>query len=400
MKNRFISATAVVATGALALAGFTALPAGAARVAPQAIPTYTIGYEGPLSGGNAQLGLNMVYAVHLAIQQWNAKKGTHFKLKFATYNDQGDPTISPTEAHLAVSNKNLVAIVGPAFSGATKAAQAIYGPAHMPLVSPSATNPLLITPKEDPDHNFFRVVADDIVQGQTDGRYIVHNLHDANVYVVNDASTYGSGLAAQVVVGAKADHATVNTQTVDGTTQCQAGSGDASEYGAAATSIINKHPKMVFYGGYYCDFSLLTAALRGAGYHGGLMSGDGSDDPHYVTGTTPRSDANGAYLTCACQVLGHTAADNAFTAGFKKLSHNTPPGTYSPESYDATNTIIAAMQRVSGTITRAKIVAALRSVTWHGLTKTIHFLASGNVAGTTVFVSQVRAGKIVQIGVE
>ena len=37
-------------------------------------PTYTIAYEGPLSGGDAQLGLNMKFAVALAINQANAGK--------------------------------------------------------------------------------------------------------------------------------------------------------------------------------------------------------------------------------------------------------------------------------------------------------------------------------------
>jgi branched-chain amino acid transport system substrate-binding protein len=89
-------------------------------------PTYTIGYEGPLSGGNQQLGLNMVNAVQLAINQANATGKLKFKLRLAQYDDQGDPTISPTQAQAAVHNKSLVAIVGPAFSGATAAAEPYY----------------------------------------------------------------------------------------------------------------------------------------------------------------------------------------------------------------------------------------------------------------------------------
>ena len=46
-----------VAVSALSLSA-TALPANAAGTKP----TYIIAYEGPLSGGNAQLGLNMEYS--------------------------------------------------------------------------------------------------------------------------------------------------------------------------------------------------------------------------------------------------------------------------------------------------------------------------------------------------
>ncbi len=56
-----------VAVSALSLSA-TALPASASGTKP----TYIIAYEGPLSGGNAQLGLNMEYSVELAINQANA----------------------------------------------------------------------------------------------------------------------------------------------------------------------------------------------------------------------------------------------------------------------------------------------------------------------------------------
>ena len=61
-----------VAVSALSLSA-TALPANAAGTKP----TYVIAYEGPLSGGNAQLGLNMEYSVELAINNANATGHCH-----------------------------------------------------------------------------------------------------------------------------------------------------------------------------------------------------------------------------------------------------------------------------------------------------------------------------------
>ena len=401
MRKLLMKAGVPLVVGGLAIAGFST--AASANNASHAKPVYTIAYEGPLSGGNAQLGLNMTYAVQLAINQFNHKAGTAFTLHFKALNDQGDPTIAPNQARIAVADKSIVAVVGPAFSGATKASQAVYGPALMPLVSPSATNKFLVSPSENPHHNFFRVVADDIAQGTADANYVVLKLKIKSVYVINDGSTYGGGLSAVFAAVAKKDHATVTTNTADGTTGCKAGTGSTSQYPTLATEVVNSHAKAAFYGGYYCDFSLVTKALKSAGFTGKLMSGDGSDDPKYVTGTSPESDANGTYLTCACKQLGHSPAEVAFATGFKKFSHNVAPGTYSAESYDATNTIIAVMNaliKAHVPITRSNIVRGLHSITWVGLTKTIHFLADGNISGTTVYVNQVRALKIVQLGVE
>jgi branched-chain amino acid transport system substrate-binding protein len=391
--------------GGLVLSGLGGAAMAGAATHPSAakVKTYTIAYEGPLSGGNQALGLNMLYAVELAIAQWNAHKGDPFKLTAVQkLDDQGDPTISPTEAHIAVSDAHTIGVVGPAFSGATEASQAVYGPAHMPLVSPSATNPLIVT-SYNPDHNFFRVVADDSVQGPADANYVVKTLKFKSLYVVDDASSYGLGLAQAFNAQAKTDGASTTTNEADGTTGCSAGTGSPTEYPPLASEIATAKPALVFYGGYYCDFALFTSALRTAGYTGKIMSGDGSDDPHYVAETSPSSDANGTYLTCACSAVGTTAADKAFTTGFKHYSKGVAPGTYSPESYDATNTLISAMVAVLKAhkpLTRPNVVAELHKITFHGLTKTIHFLANGNIAGTAIYVNQVQAGKIVQLGLE
>ena len=61
-------------------------------------PTFTIAYQGPLSGGNAQLGLNMDKAVALAIKQANDKGDLPFNLAFTDSDDVGDPSKAPTAA--------------------------------------------------------------------------------------------------------------------------------------------------------------------------------------------------------------------------------------------------------------------------------------------------------------
>ena len=95
--KKVLAPAVAVAVSALSL-GATALPA----YASSAKPTYIIAYEGPLSGGNAQLGLNMEYSVELAINQANSGTSTFgslpFTLQFKAADDQGSPTVSPTTA--------------------------------------------------------------------------------------------------------------------------------------------------------------------------------------------------------------------------------------------------------------------------------------------------------------
>jgi len=403
MRQLLMKAGVPVVAVAVALTGFAG--AASANATSHAKPTYTIAYEGPLSGGNAQLGLNMAYAVQVAIA--NANKGKTFgalpfTLKYLGKDDQGSSTVSPTIAAQLTSNKNVLAVVGPAFSGATKAAEPTFSAAHLATVSPSATNALLSTHGWK---NFFRVVADDSVQGPADGNYVVKKLKLKKIYVIDDASTYGLGLAQSFAATAKHDGATAPEVSLPNTTGCgNGGAGNPAQYPGAAATIKAANPQIVFYGGYYCDLGLLLGALHSAGYTGKVMSGDGSDDPHLIAGTSPTSAANGTLLTCACSVLGTTAADKAFAAAFQKQAHFVV-GTYSGEAYDATNTIIQSMKNVIAKqglkgLTRANIVTALHAVKYVGLTKTIQFFANGNIAGTAVYVNRVQGGKIVQLGLE
>src|SRR5665213_1978726 len=181
-----------------------------------------------------------------------------FKCQLAKYDDQGDPTISPTEAQSAVANRKLIAIVGPAFSGATAAAEPYYSKAHVATVSPSATR---VTLASSGWNNFFRVVADDGVQGPADADYLVKTKGNKSVYVVSDGSSYGTGLATAFAGQASADGAKVTSVTVPGTAQCTDGTASATEYSAAATQAVASGAKAMFYGGYYCDLGLFLGAL-------------------------------------------------------------------------------------------------------------------------------------------
>jgi branched-chain amino acid transport system substrate-binding protein len=270
-------------------------------------------------------------------------------------------------------------------------AEPYYQAASVATVTPSATRATL---SSNGWNNFFRAVADDGVQGPADANYLVKTKGFKSVYVVNDGSSYGSALAATVATSATTDGATVTTATVPGTAQCTNGTGSATEYSGAATQAVNSHASALFYGGYYCDLGLFLGALSSAGYTGTIMSDDGSDSPALVLGTTPASAANNVLLSCACAASTNTK----FNKAFQNLS-NFAESTYTPEAYDATNVIIAAMKAVKK-ITRASIVAELHKISYKGITKTLKFQKDGNISGSAIYVSKVENGKVVQLGLE
>jgi len=399
---RFGKTAALVASSALVLMAVPAIGFASASTA-SAKPVYVIGYEGPLSGGNAQLGINMKWGVELAIQQANASGKLPFTLQAAWYDDQGSSTLSPAQAQAAVANGKLVAVVGPAFSGATKAAEPFYANAGIATVSPSATAAALATGISN--NNFMRVVYGDDVQGSADAKFLVKTHSAHKVLVIDDGSFYGSGLSAVVATSAKADGASVSTNSLPETSSC-GGVASATEYSAAATQIKTSNPSAVFYGGYYCDFGLLLSALVTAGYTGTVMSGDGSESSSLITATTPPSAANNVYLSAAGGGSGGNFTGKLETA-FLKVSNGVTSSAalYAPQAYDATNVIIAAMvkAKLSGSleIKRIAIRDALHTITYKGITGTIAFQSDGNLVGSgagQIDFYQVKTGVITQVG--
>ena len=359
-------------------------------------PTYTIAYEGPLSGGNAQLGLYQKFAVQLAVN--NANAGTTFgklpfKLKFLPEDDQGSGTQAPTAAQAAIGDNSVMGVVGPAFSGASKAADPLYNQAGLAMVTPSATDPTL---QSHGWNNFFRDVADDNSQGPADAQYVAKALNAKAVYSIDDASAYAQGLVGAFDTEATSLGTKVTHDSVPGTTQCQAGTGNVQEYGAEATKVKGSGDSVVFYAGYYCDFALLAKALRGGGFTGQLLSDDGSESDTFIT-QAGASVAAGALSSCACQDITKNSAASSFVSAYKKLAGYTP-GIYSGEAYDATNAIISVMKAMGSHVTRAGVISGLHSVNYQGLTKTIQFQSNGNISGNAVYIYKVEGAHYVQLG--
>jgi branched-chain amino acid transport system substrate-binding protein len=346
--------------------------------------TVTIGFQGPLSGPNSpQLGINGVDGVKLAIKEANDKKVLPYTLKLDQSDDQGTPDQGPTAARKLVDDK-VIAVVGPMFSGATKASEPIFSQAGILSVSPSATNPALTTLGFK---TFVRVIAPDTVQGKAAADYIVKKLNAKKVFSLDDNSDYGTGLSKALDAELTSDGATVTHDGINPT----------KNYTAEATKIIGDKPDAVYYSGYYSEFGPLAKALNAAGYKGPLLSGDGSNDDQFIKDAGGANIANGAYLTCACGDANSDPKAAAFVTAYKALNGQ-PPGTYSGEAYDATNALVQVLKGLGDKPTASAVVDAYKKVDYVGLTKTIKFTDTGEVEGDAVYLYQVKDGKRVVLG--
>ncbi|HVU73955.1 MAG TPA: branched-chain amino acid ABC transporter substrate-binding protein [Mycobacteriales bacterium] len=340
--------------------------------------TLEIGFQGPLSVNSPQLGLNAEYGINVAIAEANAKGDLPYTLKIKTSDDQGSPDQGPTAAKALIDDPNVIAVVGPMFSGATKASEPGYTQANLLSVTPSATNPALTTLGFT---TFFRLIPNDNNQGKGAADYIAKVLNAKKVFSLDDKSDYGTGLSTALEAELKTDGVAVTHDGINPT----------KDYSAEASKIISAKPDVLYYSGYYQDFSLLAKALRGAGFKGTLFSGDGSNDDQYISGAG-KTVAEGTYLSCGCGDANSDPKAADFVKAVAADNSGAKPGTYSGEAYDATNSIISVLKGLGASPTRQQVVDAYKSVDYTGLTKEVKYDSTGEIEGNAIYIYQVKDG--------
>ena len=347
-------------------------------------PTIEIGVQGPLSGDNQALGLNIEWGVKLAIQQANAKGDLPFQLAIKEADDQGDQSKGADAASLLIQDSKVLGVVGPAFSGPTAASGKLFSDAGLVAVSPSATRPSLTSSGYK---TFYRVVANDSVQGPAAADYMAKSLKATKAFVVDDKSQYGTGLSTAIVAQLKKDGVDVQTDSAPAKTQ---------DYSQIASKVASSGAQAMYYAGYYSDAGVFAKALKAAGYTGKMISGDGSKDPNFIT-TAGADAANGWQFTCPCLDAGKDPKFADFASAYKALA-NADPGTYSIEGYDAANTIITVLKSVGASATRQQVADGVAKVDYQGLSKEIKFTPNGDISGNSIYAYEIKDGAISLIG--
>jgi len=370
------TAAAAPGTTAAAAPGTTAAGGGGGAVK---MPTgakcsgIALGFFGAYTGENSGLGIPIYNGAKLAIDQFN-KANPDCQVGYKKYDSQGSPDQAPQLARSIVGDAAVVGIIGPAFSGESKAANPIFNEAKLPIITPSATNNTL---QKNGWTIFHRMLANDTVQGGGIAKYMTGTLNAKKVFVIDDASEYGKGLAD--IVKGNLGSVVTGTDTIDT---------KATDYSATVTKVKAAAPDAVFYGGYYSQAGPLAKQLKDGGVTAAFVSGDGTKDAKFVS--LAGDAATGAIITCPC---GPSPAD--FAAAYK-AAFNTDPATYAPEAYDSAFALLNAI--AAGKTARSDINDYLKTIDIPGVTKQIKFDDQGETSAGTVYIYKVENGQITPSG--
>ena len=366
-------AVAALALGACGTkGGDTATPPASGGAA--ACGNYKIGMFGALTGPNANLGIYIQNGVNLALDDYN-KKHADCKVTLENYDSQGDPTQAPALAKKAIDDKKVVGIVGPAFSGESKAADPAFNEAGLVTITPSATNPKLA---DNGWKTFFRALGNDATQGPAASKYIKDTVKSTKTFVIDDASEYGKGLADIV-------RSDLGAQVIGNDTIQQ----KQTDFSASVTKVTSSGADALFFGGYSPEAAPLIKQLRDAGWKGTFVVADGVKDQSFIDNA--KDAADGTIITCPCVPAD---VDPTFLNAYK-AKFNEDPNTYSGEGYDSAKILLDGIKAGK---TRETMVDFVKAYDQPGVTKQLKFDDKGEVTDVKVFAYKVEGGKIVSVG--
>ena len=182
--------------------------------------TLTIYSSLPLQGTSKEQSEAVINGERLALKQAGSKAGK-FKLKYVSLDDStaqnpgtADEGQTAQNARKAVQDKSTIFYLGEFNSGGTKVSLPILNKAGIPQISPSNTYVGLTTDKPGSEpgepkkyypagtRTYARVVPADDIQGAALATTMKED-GCKSVYIFNDKTTYGAGLARNIELAAK-----------------------------------------------------------------------------------------------------------------------------------------------------------------------------------------------------
>jgi branched-chain amino acid transport system substrate-binding protein len=217
----------------------------------------------PMTGAVAAYGQDAKAGVEIAMEMKPEVLGK--KLNFVIADTKSDKIEAANAMSRLIEKDKVFAVIGEMISGDTMAGAPIAEKAMIPVVSPTATNPLVTQDKK----YIFRVCFIDPVQGDIAAKYAFNTLKAKKAALIVDKSQdYCVGLAkffkdAFTQLGGK----------IVAETFCVT---EDKDFSAQLSTIKPTTPDIIYAPNYYSPVALFTKQARELGVKAPVLAGDGA----------------------------------------------------------------------------------------------------------------------------
>lgn len=358
--------------------GNTSKPAdGNAAAAGGELTVIKIAAQSPLSGGSAIQGESIKLGGQMALEERQAEfKELGFDLQFVPYDDQGDSKKGVANSELIGADQAVLAVLGHLNSGVSIPSSVVYEKYGIPMVSPASTATDFTDRKLKAAN---RIVARDDFQGPAGAEYAVKTVGAKNIFVIQDKTAYGQGLADAFRSAAEELGATI--AGYEGITVGE------KDFNGVLNQVLSKKPDFIFFGGMYAEAGLIVKQAREKGITVPIMGGDALDSSGMV-------DIAGDKLTevAYSSVSTDVTKSNKEWADKYKAKFGKSVENYSAYAYDSMNVILNAVEKAiegnGGKLpTREQVRDAVRATTdFEGIATKVSFDDKGDNEYAKVFI--------------
>ncbi len=291
-----------------------------------------VGEYGSMTGSESTFGHSTDDGIQLAVDQINQKGGLNGK-KIVVPTPEDDESI-PQKAETAVRrlvDRGVVAVLGEVASSASMAGAPVCQQNHIPMISPSSTNPKVT---EIGDY-IFRVCFTDPFQAAVVARFARSTLKAKTAAIFYDqGQAYSVGFRDEFRKAFERDGGKIVMEA--------SYSKDDKDYKAPLTQIKAANPDCILVPGYYTQAGTIAKQARDLGIQVPLLGGDGWDSQEFFT--------YAGHNISNCYFSDHMAVDDPnpvvqhFVQTYKaKYGHM--PDALAALGYDAMGLLFDAMKR-------------------------------------------------------
>jgi branched-chain amino acid transport system substrate-binding protein len=352
--------------------------------------TIRIGVGAPLTGSAAALGVEMVQAIRLAIDEVNGRGGIGGATVDAVVADDKGREDDGAAIARGLCNSDVLAVIGHYNSNVTLPAAPIYQESGVAIVTPIVSNPALT---ERGMSCIFRFTNRDDATGAAIAWYLHGTLAKRRAVIVETRSTYGTSMAKNFAraFASLGGEVLLRQPVVEGRRDF-----------ADLVGALPPRFDVLFYGGSFEGAAILTA-MRAAGLDQLFASGDGCwDRKNFLQ---PAGDAamagEGVLVLSACPEIGRIDGSREFAGRYE--SRFGPIGNYAVNSYDTACAVLAAVAEATRSDTalprRPDVVAAIRRQRFVGIAyaKPVEWDEKGDNRAAVTALHVVEAGSFRQV---
>lgn len=331
----------------------------------------TVGFIGPITGPVAFIGEVQLNWFNFALDTFNEEMG--YDIQMVEGDNQFDVAQSATLAQQFLDNADMVATVGPAGSDQVDAAGAVFeaGDPNFTFVSPSSTR-VGITASYT---GMFRTVPSDADQGPTTAQFMIDQ-GAQTVFIVDDQSSYSTGLAEAVEDGLEAGNVTVTRDSV---------AQDVTDFSALVGTIPDDAEFVYLPWQVAANGQIFANQMAEQGKEAVIFGSDGMDSEDF--------SEPGSFIAAFAPDIAAVEGSQSVLEAYLEEYENT--NTFGPPVYAAARVILEAIDRVCAAgeaPDRANVQAEVRNTDKETsiLGSPISFTEDGDLAEGQFFIFEIQ----------